>query len=349
MSEISSLSFVDGEIRRGIEELEDAKLFRLRYIELTSFIPINDEEVDKLDEWELDETLTLKKPEAKVKEFREVPKRALPLVAIDTSSVRIGWTEHGVVAAYRVALVVYRERLRIERLGPYVLHLTDRNKLVIYNRFRKLLGLKGVEEGKVPRLSKLVDRIRNAIERAVQRAAASVIKDGIVLWDGSLTGGTVDTPMKVVEENIKVAHLNGNSVIGISKRSWLKTIGGRRLIDLLEDVYKPCYIDVHDSIDSKRLGKYFGRIMVAKFSPYGFTFRVDIAPRPGLTPVQALELLASNCEMYNGYPEPLRQAHIESYLTADEILALQSYITQKYNLVMLKPFDVRRFILGPFG
>ena len=312
-------------------------------------MPINDEEVDKLDEWELDETVTLRRQEIKIHEFKGVSKGSLPIAAVDTSSIRIGETEHGIVAAYRAVLVICKDKPRIEKLGPYVLHLTEENKVAIYNHFRKLLGLETVDEREVPRLSKLVDRIRNAIERVMQRIAASIIKNGIVLWDGSLTGGTVDTPMRVVRKNIEVAHSNGNSVVGVSKRTWLRTVSGKRLIDLLEDVYKPCYVDIHDSIDSKYLSRYLGRVMVAKFSPYGFTFRVDVAPRPDLTPAEVLELLVSNCEMYNGYPEPLRQAHIESYLTADEILGLQSYVAQKYNLVMLKPFDVRKFILSPFG
>ncbi|MCD6513462.1 MAG: hypothetical protein J7L07_00895, partial [Candidatus Odinarchaeota archaeon] len=101
------------------------------------------------------------------------------------------------------------------------------NKLAIYNHFRKLLGLDKVGEEEVPRLFKLVDRIRNAIERMLQNAAAKIIRDGIVLWDGSLIGGTVDTPMKVVVENIAAAHSNGNSVVGVSKRSWLKTTSGK--------------------------------------------------------------------------------------------------------------------------
>jgi len=340
---------IDDEIRRVVEELENTKLFRPRYVELTSFMPLNDEEVDKLEEWEIDETVTLEERELQVKEFQEQREEFLPIVAVDVSSIRIGETERGIVAAYRAALVICGEEFKVEKLGPYALHLTEENKLAIYNHFRNLLGLDKVGEDKVPRLSKLVDRIRNAIERMLQNAAAKVIQDGIVLWDGSLIGGTVDTPMKVVIENIAVAHSNGNSVVGVSKRSWLKTTSGKRLIDLLEGVYKPCYIDVHKIIATKQLSRYLGHVYVAKFSPHGFAFRVDVAPKPGLTSVQVLEQLVSNCQMYNGYPEPLRCAHIESYLTANEILALQTYIAQKYDLTVLKPFDVRKHILSPFG
>ncbi|OYT28493.1 MAG: hypothetical protein B6U95_04000, partial [Thermofilum sp. ex4484_82] len=239
---------IDGEIRRVVEELENTKLFRPRYVELTSFMPLNDEEVDKLEEWEIDETVTLEERELQIKEFQEQREEFLPIVAVDVSSIRIGETERGIVAAYRAALVICGEDFKVEKLGPYALHLTEENKLAIYNHFRNLLGLDKVDEDKVPRLSKLVDRIRNAIERMLQRAAAKTIRNGIVLWDGSLIGGTVDTPMKVVLENIATAHSNGNSVVGISKRSWLKTTSGKKLIDLLEGVYKPCYIDVHKLI-----------------------------------------------------------------------------------------------------
>lgn len=346
---LSFLSLIDGEIRRVVEELENTKLFRPRYVELTSFMPFSDEEVDKLEEWEIDETITLEERDVPVKEFQGFSGGSLPIVAVDVSSLRIGETEHGVIAAYRAALVICGEEFKIEKLGPYALHLTEENKLAIYNHFRKLLGLEKVGEDEVPRLSKLVDRIRNAIERMLQKAAAKTIRDGIVLWDGSLIGGTVDTPMKVVKGNIAAAHFNGNSVIGVSKRSWLKTTSGKRLINLLEGVYKPCYIDVHKIIATKQLNRYLGHVYVAKFSPHGFVFRVDVAPKPGLSHVQVLEQLVSNCQMYNGYPEPLRCAHIESYLTANEILALQTYIAQKYDLTVLKPFDIRKHILSPFG
>ena len=343
------LSLIDGEIRRVVEELENTKLFRPRYVELTSFMPLNDEEVDKLEEWEIDETITLKEQEIQIKEFQEQLGESLPIVAVDVSSIRIGETERGIIGAYRAALVICGEEFKVEKLGPYALHLTEENKLAIYNHFRKLLGLDKVGDDEVPRLSKLVDRIRNAIERMLQKAAAKTIRNGIILWDGSLIGGTVDTPMKVVKENIKAAYSNGNSVVGVYKRSWLKTTTGKRLINLLEGVYKPCYIDVHKIIATKQLSRYLGHVYVAKFSHHGFTFRVDVAPKPGLTPVQVLEQLVSNCQMYNGYPEPLRCAHIESYLTANEILALQTYIAQKYDLTVLKPFDIRKHILSPFG
>ena len=332
-----------------MEKLENTIFFKPRYVELTSFIPINDEEIDKMDEWEVDETILLRDYEAEIKEFKGDVSEVIPIIAVDASSCRIGETENGVLAAYRAAMVIHSDESKVEKVGPYILHITEENKLGIYNYFRRLLGLSSVNERRVPRISKLVDRIRNAIERIMQKIAASTIKDGIVLWDGSLTGGTVDTPKEVIERNIKTAFYSGNSVIGISKRSWLRTISGKRLINLLEDYYKACYIDIHNYIASRDLSRYLGRILVVKFSPYGFTFRVDVAPKPGLEPSHVLELLFTNCEMYNGYPNPLRQAHMESYLTANEVLALQAYIIQKYNLKVLKPLDIRKFILGPYG
>jgi hypothetical protein len=304
---------------------------------------MNDEEVDKAEEIEIDETVTLRK----IGEVKELTKgEPKPISAVDTSSARLGETDKGILSAVKVALVIYElgKEPVYETFGPYVLHLTEENKHSVYNFFRTEIF--NLDTSDAPHLIKMTDRVRNFLERIAQQVAASAIKDGITLWDGSLTGGTIDTPKEMLMKAIRIAHENGNGVVAVSKKSCLQTVDGRRLIDLLENETKPCYIDIHNWIDAQ-LDRFLGRVHAVKFSPEGFTFRVDVSSSANA--VLVLNSLTSSCAFYNGYPEPLRQAHIHSYFTPNEILALQAYVADKYGLNIVRTFDVRRHLLAPYG
>lgn len=314
---------------------------------LEEFIYINDEEIDKAEELEKDETLVLEDLSKEIKEIK--PKDSfMPIIAVDTSSARLGETNKGILAAIRVGIVIQNgKEMSGDTFGPYVVHITDENKQSLYDYFRE--DLLGIKKGEAPyTLSKMMDRIRNAIERISQIITCSMIKNGLVLWDGSLTSGTIDTPYEVIKNAVQIAHSNGNSIIAISKRSWLRLITGEQLIGLLDNIPKVCFIDVHDKLHAD-INRFLGRVHVAKFTVDGFSFRVDVAASPGYTNEDILSLLVGNSAFYNGYPEALRQAHIHCYFTPSEILALQNYAINKYNLEVIRTFDIRRHLFTPFG
>lgn len=330
-------------------ELHNVKMFKPRYIEITTFIPSNDEEIDKYDELQIDETIVLEKFPKGYGILTKGKYDICNILAVDTSSFRLGETEKGIVAAYRASIIIFNgKNYDIIKLGPYIIILTEENKSYIYNYLRNILNLPEVGDRKVPKLYKMVDRVRNFIERYLQIMTSAYFKNGIVLWDGSLTGGTVDTPMKILEDALENAEKSYNSVFGISKVSRLRTSNGVRLIDLLNNVYAPAFMKVHNLIRNEIMERILGEVYVVKFSPYGFAFRVDVYPRRGSSSEEELNRLYSICPMFNGYPEPLRQAHINCYFTGNEILALQSYVAQKYDLKILPSFDPRKFILYPF-
>jgi len=330
-------------------ELSDVRKFKPRYVDISTFMLSNDEEIDKHDELEIDEAITLESIPRGYEALIKGDYDSCDILAIDTSSFRIGETEKGIMAAYRASIVIFNgEEYEIVRLGPFIVNLTEENKGYIYNYLRKILGLAEVDEKRVPMLYKIVDRIRNLIERYLQIKTSSYLREGIVLWDGSLTGGTVDTPMKILRDALEGAEKSNNSVFGISKSSRLKTLDGRRLIDLLNDVHRPAFIKIHSLIDRRMADRILGEVYAVKFSPQGFTFRVDVHPRKGFDSKEELSRLYSLCPMFNGYPDPLRQTHINCYFTANEILALQAYIVQKYDLEILPAFDIRKHILYPF-
>jgi len=340
------------DLRRELEEESlDAQVLRPRYVKLDQYMPINDEEVDRAGEIELDETITLNEMRESTKNL-PYSSEVKPISAVDTSSVRLGETDRGILSALRIAIIVHEldKEPVYERFGPYIVHLTEGNKHKIYNFFRtQFFNLDPLKESETPQLIKMTDRIRNFLERIAQQIAASAIDRGIALLDGSLTGGTIDTPKGMLKKAVDIAHSHSNSVVAISKKSWLQTVEGKKLIDLLEADARPCYTDIHNQIDTRSAERFLGRVFVVKFTSDGFAFRVDVSPSRGETPLETLPSLAASCSFYNGYPEPLRQAHIHTYFTANEVLAYQAYAIERYKLETIRSFDIRKHLLAPFG
>ena len=353
MCMVMGFNVFDVRLERFLKELEenlsDVKKFRPRYIELKNFLPSNDSDVDKWEEILEDETLILEKMPLNYRVLEKNSFGDARILALDTSSFRIGETERGIVTAYRASIVLFEEdKYRITRFGPFIVNISEENKEYIYNYFRRLLGLEEVRVSDIPMLYKVVDRVRNFIERYLQILYSEYFKDGIILWDGSLTSGTVDTPRRVIESALNRAESHNNAVFGVSKISHLRTRDGYRLIDLLSDVYYPSYIKLNKLIKEEVMAKILGDVYAVRFSQHGFTFRVDIHPRNGFDSEYELKRMFSICPMFNGYPDPLRQAHINCYFTSNEVLALQSYVIEKYHLEVLDEFDVRKFILYPY-
>lgn len=303
------------------KEFPEAEILRPRSIKLDQFTYINDEEADKADEVELDETVVLEKAietTHDAESIQAVSKR-IPLIAVDTSSSRLGETDEGLLYAFRASIVgQVNEKMDCEVFGPYIVHITEGNKQAMYDYFRKLFGLKIIRAPHL--LQKVGDRIRNFLERLAQKVASTSIENGIVLWDGSLTGRTIDTPERVIRESLDLAHMKGNSVVAVSKKSWLTLVTGERLLGLLDEVPHTCFVDIHDKIRTRDMARLIGRVHVAKFTPDGFSFRVDISPVPSLTCKDVFGLIMGNSGFYNGYPELLRQAHIHAYFVPNEIL-----------------------------
>ena len=174
------------------------------------------------------------------------------------------------------------------------------------------------------------DRIRNAIERQIQLLAAGAVTEGLLLLDGALS--TFDTPPAFLERLVARAHEQGNSIIAVSKRSTLN-IGGRPLGFWLEEVpYRACYRALttlfHQKNAGRRSDRITGRLFACRFSPLGRTYRMDVAPAPGLTDEEALSQFFSSVGVRGGYPDILVQAHALSSITPPQALVLRAQLTQ---------------------
>jgi hypothetical protein len=89
---------------------------------------------------------------------------------------------------------------------------------------------------------------------------------------------------------------------------------------------------------------------VARLNKANYAFRLDIDREiPVQDRMSALEKLAGNDLYTQSYPETLRLAHILCTFTANEVLAMQHFITRKHGIQIVNRPDMHRLLFGPFG
>ncbi|MBS7624550.1 DNA double-strand break repair nuclease NurA [Candidatus Bathyarchaeota archaeon] len=273
-----------------------------------------------------------------------------PIVAIDTSSIKVGETESGVICAVRGA-VVWNERrqYRCLRIGPFPFHITEDNK-------REILRVLGqyspiAYSSNASFLIEVQSRLCNALERWIQMMVSRSASNSIILWDGTLSCRPQNDCVSLLLRILEDARRNSNAVISLSKASTVKFLG-RRITDLLMKQREPCLLEIDEhmlSISSKSL-RLLGKIYVAKLSEKGYAFRVDVDR--GLSRdvhMMALRRLMGNDSVFQGYPEALRLAHIFSTFTASDVIGIQRFISRKYGLKVVTWPSIRKALFGPFG
>ncbi|KPV65580.1 MAG: NurA domain protein [Candidatus Bathyarchaeota archaeon BA1] len=271
------------------------------------------------------------------------------IVAIDVSSIKIGETETGILCAVRGA-IVWKEgsQYRYLRLGPFPFHVTEENKREIYNLLRRYY-FDASKEVNAPSLIHMQARIGNLLERWIQMGICSSSQGSIILWDGSLTAGTVDSPVNVVSQLLEMARGRLNTILAFSKMTRLRLLG-HRLTDLLWKCQPPCLLEIDGfSIPSGPV-RFLGNIYVARLSEGSCSFRLDIDRRvPKEQGMEAMQRLLGNDLITQSYPETLRLAHIYSTFTANEVIGIQRFIAQQCGLKIVTRPNVRRLLFGPFG
>jgi hypothetical protein len=73
-----------------------------------------------------------------------------------------------------------------------------------------------------------------------------------------------------------------------------------------------------------------------------------VAPAPGVTSAEALDSFYAGSLFRNGYPEPLLQAHLFSYMHAPVVAELQAWAAGHFGLTMRREARMRP-IFAPFG
>ena len=271
------------------------------------------------------------------------------IAACDASSVKIGETETGMIFAIR-AVAVWRnpDRTLFTRWGPLLFHIAnnDDQSERIRDDDSKIFG------GLSVKTLRVLTRLRNQVERWAQEVLSTTVKDGVVLFDGSLTAGTPDNPASRVNKILSTTRANNSVVLALSKSTQL-TVGGRNILAFFDSDRSPHILDMSSIVESEYPPypvRFLGRVCVVKFSPDGFLFRLDIdREAEEERALRALEQVAGTDVIFHGYPETLRLAHIYSTFTANEILAVQRFVASNHRVSLQSRPNLRRSLFGPFG
>ena len=268
------------------------------------------------------------------------------VAAVDVSSLKIGETETGVLAAIRGAVVWKSDQgYQYIRCGPLAFHLGQSSDEVSSSM---ALGF-GSSQFFTERA---IGRLRNTLERWIQREICASLQDAIVLFDGSLTVGTPDNPTAHLAPILKSARERGSVVLAFSKSTKLCAFG-RKITALVSDARAPCLVDVDQAVRGQFEShpvRLAGHVYVAKLADNGFAFRLDADREvPKEERVEAMNRLVASEVVMQGYPETLRLAHIFSTFTANDVIAVQRYLAFAHGLKIVPRFNMRKSLFGPFG
>jgi hypothetical protein len=271
-----------------------------------------------------------------------------PIAAVDTSSIKIGETSKGILIAVRGASVWKKKRnYGYLRLGPFIFHITEENLKEVYNTLQKTY-FPELNHQTSPNFMQIPMRIANLLEKWLQATLSKTTSSGLILFDGSLTAGTADTPTQQMKEILNNARERGNSVLAFSKMTTLR-FNGYLITDVLL-AHKPPYLLEIFNLKPKPPLVLLGDIYVARLTNGNYAFRLDIDKEIPLEQrVEAVEKLLGNDLFLQSYPETLRLAHILCTFTANEVIAMQHFISQKYGLKIVNRPDMHRLLFGPFG
>jgi hypothetical protein len=272
------------------------------------------------------------------------------IAAVDTSTIKIGETSTGIIIAVRGANVWKQNRTyHYKRLGPFIFHITEDNKKDVFNALeRSYFGIQyGTGHPSTPNLLQMPTRLASLLERWLQAMIARTATNGLVLFDGSLTSGTFDTPVERMREILTTARRHGNTVLAFSKATCLRA-NGYLITDMLPEDETPYLLET-TGLRFKPPTVLLGDVYVARLNNANLAFRLDIDKEiPFTERIAAIERLVGN-DVYQSYPETLRLAHILCTFTANEVLAIQHFITSKHGIQIVNRPDMHRLLFGPFG
>ncbi len=255
-------------------------------------------------------------------------KKGRPVASVDSTCVLVGETSEGALYAARTAIGISFEGSlrRFFRLGPILVYASVSGLAGIKSRisspeFAMLLSDHSVAERV----------IRNTVEKRVIEALMASDEETIVMADGSLKH-----PMGQFAGSLPKAANAVNCLVGFSKSSNL--IFSERAVSALSRSGGTAYHIIDDGPV---------KTVLAKFSPDGLVFRLDIAD--SAEPVQeTLGRILWNDAFASGYPDSLKVAHHLSIFSKAEDQALKAYVTRRFRLRQLPTFSLRTIALGSF-
>jgi len=273
------------------------------------------------------------------------------IAAVDTSTIKIGETSTGIIIAIRGATTWKQNRnYRYTRLGPFIFHITEENKNEVYNTLERAYFNTYYPSNRhaTPHLMQMPTRLASLLERWLQTMLAKTVSHGLILFDGSLTSGTFDTPVQRMKDILSLARRNRSTVLAFSKMTSLR-VNGYLITDQLPN-HEPPYLLETTGLRFKPPTVVLGGVYVARLNKANYAFRLDIDREiPLQHRMAAVEKLLGNDLYLQGYPETLRLAHILCTFTANEVLAMKHFITRKHGIQIINRPDMHKLLFGPFG
>jgi hypothetical protein len=273
------------------------------------------------------------------------------VAAVDTSTIKLGETDAGLLVAVRGATVWRQSNgYKYARLGPFIFHVTEENKNSMYAALERAYFdvSAGQNHNGLPNLLQMPTRMACLLERWLQLTLARTMNKGLILFDGSLTGGTPEAPTHLIKNILNTAAIRGNLVLAFSKMTTLRVNG--RVITEFPIKQRPPYIIELEGLRPKPPTVLLGDVYVAKLTKGNCSFRMDIdREAPFENKISSVEKLLANDLLSQSYPETLRLAHILCTFTANEVLAMQHFTTRRYGLKIVNRPDIHSLLFGPFG
>ena len=330
--------------------------------------PTDDTPPQGTDWLEEDGDIAADSPTPAARKFRDAVVGSV--VAVDCGLARLGEFEdgRGLVIALRAAIVIDDPTgctvVKTLRSGPLRVRYDQDGQITLFHRLGQQLGQPDyyveiddsrpirVRRGVAERADLIADRLRNWWERKAQKVAVSAVQGGTILFDGALTLRSRDTPDKFLRGLVRDARAHGNSVVAVSKKSELQ-IQGRSIRVWLCDWperagIRPLSPILRNGGDGRRASRVLGEVYVARFSPLGQTFRVDVAHAPTTTPLGALDQFYASVLMRAGYPDILVRAHVHSWFAPSHLACLQADACARFGLAP-KPESSLSGAFAPFG
>lgn len=273
-----------------------------------------------------------------------------PIAACDTSTIKIGETSTGMLIAVRGANVwKHRKNYKYTRLGPFIFHITEENKKEVYETLERAYFLSAHKQDQsFVNLLQNPTRIASLLERWLQATLSGTMNNGLVLFDGSLTAGTADTPAGRLKQILTNARECRNTVLAFSKITNLR-VNGYLITDVQLQQRNPLLVETI-GLRPKPPIILLGEVYVARLCHGNYAFRLDIDKENSTERrIEAVEKLLGNDILTQGYPETLRLAHILCTFTANEVIAMQYFIVRKYGLRIINRPDMHKLLFGPYG
>jgi hypothetical protein len=273
------------------------------------------------------------------------------VAAVDTSTIKIGETSTGLVVAVRGATVWRQNRsYKYTRLGPFIFHITEDNKGELLSALEHAYfctSFGGTHQAS-PNLLQMPTRLSSLLERWLQTMLAKTVSEGILLFDGSLTAGTVDTPTQRLKEILSLARRNSTTVLAFSKATTLRA-NGVLITEQLPNKDPPYLLET-SGLHAKPPTVLLGDVYVARLNRANLAFRLDIDRETDReVRIEAIQRLLGNDVYSQSYPETLRLSHILCTFTANEVLAMQHFITRRHGIQFVNRPDMHRLLFGMFG